>query len=335
MESSTTRHFIRTVAAALAMMALVSTLPAAYAEVARTGDEPWYRQASANARQGAQALFAKAVEKHQQILRGDAVALYEQALALWDNPDIRWNLALVLDDLGQYLRAHQELESALRWEAALGPERLREIRERIATLETQRLARIETSIEVPGAEITLDGQPWLGRAGRRSALVVPGEHYIAARKRGYFPVTRPVSVKAGQLARMALPMDEDRLIEMRRWTVWKPWAAIAAGVAVAAVGAGLEWRAFVDRDTAAAELARCKELACDPTASSGYDRAGVEHGLAVGAFAASAAVVAGGLTLVWLNQPRAHRTETRPPPRIELAPILSLHRAEFSALVRF
>jgi hypothetical protein len=292
---------------------------------------------SADVRKSAQALFAKAIDKHQKLLRGDARVLYEQALALWDNPDIQWNLALVLEDLGQYLRAHQELESVLRWGNALGSERVRQVRDRIQELETQRLARIEIYREEPAAVITLDGKPWLPRAGRRSAVVLPGEHSLAARKSGYFPVTRPVYVKAGQQARVALPMGEDRLFETRRWSAWKPWVVIGAGIGVVAVGTGLEWRAFAHRDAASDEFARarCKELACDPTSSNLYDRAGVENRLAIGAIGAGMAVVAVGLALASRNQPRLHRTEARPPSRIEFTPILSLHRAELSALVRF
>jgi hypothetical protein len=62
------------------------------------------------------------------------MALYEQALAQWDKPDIRWNLALVLEDLGQYLRAYQRLDGALRWREALGAERLRDVQARIVAL---------------------------------------------------------------------------------------------------------------------------------------------------------------------------------------------------------
>jgi len=337
MESPTRYLLIRAVAAAgLAALALVLAPPAARAEVPRTGGEPWHQQSTADARQHAQTLFAQAFDKHQQLLRGDAMELYEQALALWDNPDIRWNLALVLEDLGQYLRAHQQLERALRWDAALGAERLREVQDRMRALETQRLARIEADSDEPGAEIKLDGQTWFRGAGTQSTLVLPGEHYISASKAGYFPVTRSVSVTAGQTARAALSMDEDRLIDTRRWTAWKPWAVVAAGVAVAAVGAGLERRTFADRRAAADALARgCNTGRCKSNPSDIYDRAKLENGLAIGAFAVGGTAVAVGLTLAWLNQSRAHRTEARAPSRIELTPILSPHQAELSALVRF
>ena len=114
MESTTRYPRIRAVTVAgLTALALVIALPAAYAQVPRTGSQPWYQQSTVDAQRQAQALFEQAVDKHQQLLRGEAKELYEQALALWDNPDIRWNLALVLDDLGQYVRAHQQLEGAL------------------------------------------------------------------------------------------------------------------------------------------------------------------------------------------------------------------------------
>jgi hypothetical protein len=337
MESLTRYLVIRTVAAAgLATLTLALGLGIARAEPVPAGDEPWYRQTSAEARQRAQELFTQALDKHQQLLRGEALQLYEQALALWDNPTIRWNLALVLEDLGQYLRAHEQLERVRRWGAALGAERLREVDDRMRALETERLARIETSREEPAAEITLDGQPWPRGAGRRSKLVLPGEHYIAAHKPGYFQVTQSVYVKAGEQARVALPMDEDRLIERRRWPVWKPWAVVAAGVAVAAMGAELERRARADREAVATQLRGCPPTTCVPIrASDLYERSQLEDQLAIGALAAGGAAVAVGLVLAWRNQPWAQRTEARPRTGIELVPILSLQRAALSAQVHF
>ena len=340
MESPTRYLQIRVVAAAgLAALVLVLRLAAAQADVPRTGNEPWYRQANADARQRGQALFAQAFDKHQQLLRGEAKELYEQALAQWDNPDIQWNLALVLEDLGHYLRAHEQLESTLRWGTALGPERLREVRDRMRTLETQRLARIEASREEPGAVITLDGAAWLPHAERRSTLVLPGEHYLAAIKPGYIPVTRSVVMKAGQQAHVALPMDEDRLLEIRRWTAWKPWVVVGAGVAVASAGAALEWRAFAAQHDLEDKVARCSadagNASCDASQFTDPETIKLKNRLAIGVIAAGGTAVAVGLALTWLNRSTARRAEPRPPSRIELTPILSPHGAELSALVRF
>ena len=338
MESFTRDRSVRVVAVAgLAALVLVLAPPAAWAEVTRTGDEPWHQQVSADARQQAEALFVQARDKHLQLLRGDAMALYEQALVLWDNPHIRWNLALILEDLGQYLRAYQALDRVLRWDTALGAEWLHDVQARMRVLETQHLARIETYGEEPGAEIKLDGQPWPRSAGGRSTLVLPGEHYVSAIKPGYFPVSRSTSVTAGQHVYVTLSMDVVRLIEKRRWSVWRPWAVVAVGVAIAAIGAELEARAFAERDAAADTLEdRCHTLTCGPAfLPAVHDRAGTKHAFAVGAFAAGGTVVAVGLALAWLNQPRAHRAEAREPSPIKLTPILSADRAELSALIRF
>ena len=339
MEFRTRYPVFRTVAAAV-LAALALGLGSARAQAVLADDEPWDRQVSAEARQRAQELFAQAVDKHQQLLLGEAVQLYEQALALWDNPRFRWNLALALKSFGQYLRAHEELGRARRWGAALGAELLRKVDDRIRALETERLARIEMYREEPVAEITLDGQPWPRDAGRRSKLVLPGVHYIAARKFGYRPVTQPVYVKAGEQARVALLMEEDRFLEFleqRRWATWKPWVVIAAGAAVAAVGAELERRAFANR--AAAKAVYCDGCAPGPydqaRASDLYNRAQLEFGLGIGAIAAGGTAIAVGVALAWLNQPRPYRTEAQAPSKIELTPLLSPQRAGLSVLLRF
>lgn len=330
-------RYIRIVAAAaIAILAMIPGSPAAHADVARTGREPWYQQSTADARQQAQVLFEQALDKHLQLLRSDAMELYEQALALWDNPDIRWNLALVLDDLGNYLAAHQQLERALRWDAALGSERAREVRDRMQALERQRLARIAAHSEVSGAEVTLDGQPWFRGAGRDSSLVVPGTHYVASTRRGYIPTTVAVVVTAGEHYRVTLRMVTDNVIEVRHWSRWKPWSVIAAGTLMAVVGAGLEQRALAHRDAAAnAVVDSCAAPVCEPTRNPhSYDRAVTESRLATGAFASGGIAVAAGLALMWLNQPRAYRAEAPASP-VELIPSVSPGGAGVSALVRF
>jgi hypothetical protein len=307
-------------------------------QVTRTGNEPWYRQANADVRTRARDLFTQALDKHQQLFRGDAAELYDQALALWDNPDIRWNLALVLEDLGKYLRAYQQLDGALRWGEALGAERLRGVRERMQKLEAERLARIEAACDEPGAEIRLDGDPWFRGAGRKTMLVEPGEHYLAARKPGFFPVIRSVSVNAGQVARVAFPMDADHALETRRWSAWKPWVAVTAGAVVTAVGAGLERQAIMRRDAAAKLLPDTCGSArgCTPTMSpTDYDRAVRNHRIAIGAFAVGGATLAVGLTMAWMNQVHVHRTEARAPGPIEVVPILSTDQVGVSAGLRF
>lgn len=320
------------------LLTLASLPSAAHAEGRRTGNEPWYQQVTADARRQAQTLFAKALDEHQQLQRREAGALYDQALALWDNPDIRWNLALALQGQEKYLGAYRQLEGALRWGEALGAERLRDVRSWMQALETERLALIEVSVHETGTDITLDGEPWFRGAGQNSRVVEPGEHYIAARKAGFFPVIRAVHVKAGQAARVALPMDVDRTTETRQWSAWKPWAVAAAGVVVTAVGVGLERQAGVRRDAAASSFSGpCdKSRGCDPKLSpADYDRAVRDHRIAIAAFAVGGGALAAGLTMAWINQMQVHHTEARKPGPIEVTPILSTDQAGVSARLRF
>lgn len=323
----------------IVMSGLLAQLPlAARADIRRTGNEPWYVQSTTDDRQRAQVLFEQAVEQHLQLRRDLARDLYVQALAKWDDPDIQWNLALVLTDLGEYLNAHQQLESELRWGEALGVERLRAVRERIHALETEHLAQIEAVSDEPGAEITLDGQRWFRGAGRQSTLVVPGEHYVASLKAGFFPVTRSIYVKAGTTTRVALPMDADRILETRRWSVWKPWLVVSAGAVVTAAGAVLQRQAIIDRDAAKTKLpGPCHMLAGCPPADDppGYDRVVLEQKAAIAAFAVGGTALVVGLAMAWMNQLQVHRTEARVPAPIEVVPILSTGEAGVSARLQF
>lgn len=309
------------------------------ADVVRVGDEPWYRQPAADIPR-ARELFTRAVSHHQQLLRGVARDLYGQALVQWDNPDIRWNLALVLEDLGQYLHAHRELEAAERWGDSLGAERLRDVHKRMAALEAHHLARIEASCVEPATEVTLDGQPWFRGAAHQSTLVEPGEHYVVARKQGFFSVTRSISLTVGRLAQVDLPMDPDRLIETKRWSTWTPWIVVSAGVGLAVVGGVLERQAQLDREHAATSLpVQCVLPAgCKPTsAPSSYSRAVTQHRIAFGAFAAAGAVAATGLLLVWINQSYtlAYRSTARANEKIRILPIITSDQVSISAQRRF
>jgi hypothetical protein len=316
--------------------AMVLALPVARADEACTGREPWYQQSSADNRRRAQALFEKAVGKHQELQRGDARELYEQALALWDNPDIRWNLALVLEDLGEYLLAHQQLSSMLHWKAALCTRQLREVQDRMQALEARHLGRVEVHGEEAGAEIKLDGQSWSLVAGRRDTLVTPGEHYVSTSKSGFFPVTILVPVTMGMQTHVTLEMDADRLLVTRRWRSWKPWVVVASGIVVIGIGAGLEWRALANRSAAVHDLAsNCGGLTCPAARTESYDRAVMEHRATIGLFGVGGVAVAVGLTLVWLNHPLWHRSEPRARSTPTFTPILSLERSGGSVLVRF
>lgn len=324
-------------AAWLIIMIFVAGTVSAQAQP-RAAPRPWERDVSAEDRRVAETLFDQAVEFHEQLLRAQAVARYEEALWFWENPHIRWNLALLMNDTGQYLRAHEHLERALSW----GPkafdeadwEKLTRLRQ---TLLRERLAEIEARCEQPNAEIALDGKPWFRGPGAARQVVLPGEHVLTARKAGFFPVARNIIVPAGTQGAVTVSMSVDGIIEKRRFASWKPWVVVGGGVAMGLAGAGLKWQAHRQFEEARRALAvHCGDTAwCDPATPNSYRRSFRTDLIATGAMATAGVAVAAGLMLVFLNQPRSYRTEDRDAATFELTPMASPDAAGISARLRF
>jgi tetratricopeptide (TPR) repeat protein len=283
-------------------------------------------------------LFGEAVELHEQLLRDQAAARYEQALSHWDNPHIRWNLALVMMDMGQYLRAHEHVERALSWGAeAFDPpdwEKLTGMQQRLLR---QHLAVIEVRCDQPDAELALDGKSWFRGPGAARQVVLPGEHVITARRPGYFPLARNVVLPAGTQGAVTVAMSVDGIFEKRRWASWKPWTVLGSSLAVGAMGTGLYWHARWQLDAARDELADdCGERPhCPPETPPAYRRSEWEARVATGTIAVAGTAAAAGLVLLFLNQPRAYRTENREGGVFQLVPIASPDTAGVSARLRF
>jgi hypothetical protein len=288
--------------------------------------------------QRAAALFAQGVELHKQLLRDQAVARYEEALSHWDNPDIRWNLALLMNDMGQYLRAWTHLEAALAWGPTAFDEHDREnLLAMRQVLLRQHLAAIEARCDQPGVEVALDGKLWFRGPGEARQVVLPGEHAITATKPGYFPMARNIVLPAGAQGVVTLSMSVDGVLEERRWQPWKPWVVFGVGVATGMMGAGLDWHAGRQLKRARDELAEeCGSgSTCRPVTPSLYDRALWEQRIGAGVMVVGGTVTAAGLALAFLNQPRAYRTGNRDRGTFELGPILSPGTAGVSARFGF
>lgn len=299
---------------------------------------PWERDVSAEDRRAAETLFDQAVELHEQLLRDQAVARYEEALSRWENPHIRWNLALVTMDMGQYLLAHEHLERALSWgPEAFDPPDWEKITGMRQTLLRQHLAVIEARCDQPDAELALDGKPWFRGPGAARRVVLPGEHVITARKPGYFPLARSIVLPAGTQGAVTVAMSVDGIFEKRRWAPWKPRAVLSGGLALGITGVGLYGDARWQLDAARAELAaRCDgKLICDPATPSAYRRSRWGHRIATGAMATAGTAVAAGVVLLFINHPRAYRTENRDGGMFQLVPIASPDTAGVSARLRF
>jgi hypothetical protein len=282
--------------------------------VAHADDRPWAAGVSDDDQRRATELFVTGNQHLDQGQYAPAVDPYRKALAIWDHPAIRYNLAVALINLERPIEAYRELERALRFGAApfdpdVYPQALvyeRQLRARIVEL------RIECAD--PGTRITLDDNVLsIACPGAAVELALPGAHRIVATKPGHLPRAIEMPSKGGDTIReqIDLKTEAEATIERRRWPTSRPWLVIGAGAAVAAVGLGFELQSaatFRSYDKAVAVL--CPDGPCatlPPIVDDAYDDGRRQNRIAIGLFVTGGAAIATGAVLLWLNRPIAER----------------------------
>src|SRR5439155_6363082 len=91
---------------------------AAWCAIARAeAPKPWSQGVPEATQQRANALFAEGNQLFAQQAHGPALDKYHAAIALWDHPLIRFNMAVTLIRLDRVLEAADELDRALRYGA--------------------------------------------------------------------------------------------------------------------------------------------------------------------------------------------------------------------------
>lgn len=296
-------------------------------------NEPWNRGVSEEVREAARAVFLEGNRLFKIPLFAQAVEKYNEALGKWRHPAFYFNLALAQLNLGQEVEAHESLEQAMKYGSApLGEDEHREAKKQLLEIE-RRLGRLRVSCPTPDAEVTLDGVPLFTGPGSRDVWVKAGAHEITAKRPAFVTKVKRVTVSPGTVQALELPLR--KLIEDRPWAVWKPWAIVGAGAAMAAAGGvlhALSARGFRAYDDAfrmlpcAAEGCTDQEIDMErPGLRSELRRARLEQKLAVGGYIAGGAAVVAGAVFVFLNRPRVAEQEAEGPrgPGIVVAPVVS------------
>ncbi|WP_437282311.1 hypothetical protein WME90_17575 [Sorangium sp. So ce375] len=297
---------------------------------------PWHRGVPEDRKRKAQALFDEARQLHRRMMLAEARAKYEQALAVWEHPELRLYLGRALASIGLPLLAYDNLRMSLQWgPGLLDPDAEQEARTTMRALVEQELAAIEIRCDEPGAAVLLDGKPWFVGPGTRRRMVMQGEHVVTARKIGYFTVVKPIVVLAGKEASGQLALSVDTVVTTQRWPVWIPWATFGAGIALGAVGAGLEWDARTDHAATTDRLNRECNPPCKPLRDDEYDASVIEERFAIGALIAGGATAMTGTVLVFMNRPMSYRTEDRGGVKLEVHPAVSFDAAILSARLVF
>ena len=299
----------------------------------RTGGDLCQASATPEQKEKARALLEDGYGLHEELRFADAALRYREALGHWDHPDIHLALARVLFNDAKLLDAHGHVSAAVRCARALENDEEREqARALLQRLRTQ-LAEIVVDSPDAGTEILLNGSLWFQGAGRRSTVVYPGQYVVVARRAGYVPVTRPLTLAANQQAVVApqLVSVADATTVTRRWERQVPRALAGAGIALAMVGAGLQWRAAVDFDAFDGEWqGRCgggEPLGCSELMESELvgrlQRARWEQRAAMTSFVVGGATLLAGLAMFVLDQPRSRVDESAGDAPLQLMPLVS------------
>lgn len=265
--------------------------------IAAAEDKPWAKDVPQAKQDSAFALYEEANKLFAEGEYKRALKKYEAAIAQWDHPSIRYNLAVCLINLDRPVEAYQNLQQALRFgEAPLGAALYNEGLNYQKLLSKQ-VAEVEITSKEQGARVSLDGKPLTLIEGRASTMVAVQEpHEVIASKPGYQTLRQPLE---------RLPPGKKTTIDLRLQKLeggrWKPWAVIAGGAVVAGAGGYVYGLARSDID--AYEKAIETKCPCASDADLGGDanlpdRARTKEIAAYSMFALGGVTLATGVVLL-------------------------------------
>lgn len=299
------------------------------------GVRPWSLSVSPDERKQARALFLEGNRLFRVPLFARAVAQYKAAIAIWKHPAFYFNLALAQINLDDNVAARDSLSRAMAYGAEpLGAERFAEAQKQLKDLE-RTLGKIRISCQTKGAEVTLDGDTLFVGPGAYENWIEAGDHEVTAKKSGYLSEARKVTVPQGmkQAVDLKLITLNEASDKNRRWAVWKPWAVVALGTAVAVTGGVFHARASASYEAYDDDFIRlpcvtnedslgCTKNDIPPSMQTRLDRAALQQKVAIGAYAAGGAILATGVVLLYMNRPRTVE-EAPHGSQITIAPELS------------
>ncbi|HEY2515628.1 MAG TPA: PEGA domain-containing protein, partial [Polyangiaceae bacterium] len=169
---------------------------------------PPAREPTAAELQEARTRYKRGVELYEQGAYGAARTELEEAYRLAPTYKLLYNLALVQNRQGDFAGASASLRTFIESGGAEIPAARRaEVEHLLFDLEA-RVAAIEVSTNVAGADVTVDGQPSGTTPLGSPVRLNPGPHTIAAAKSGFSPAHREIDLTSGQRAKVVLELSE-------------------------------------------------------------------------------------------------------------------------------
>lgn len=159
-------------------------------------------------RERARVLFERGIELVDQERWEDAIEAFNESLNTYPTQAALYNRALCFGLLGRPAEAVRDLEDhRRRYGSSTDEEERAQIEVELARL-TLRVGRIEVQVQgVDSAEVLLDGDE-AGHAPLRQPLMVnPGPHEVTVRGADITPMTRQITVGAGDVATVVLAVE--------------------------------------------------------------------------------------------------------------------------------
>jgi hypothetical protein len=289
-----------------------------------TTPKPWAEGVPQDQQDKASALYEEGNQLFAQQAHAPALEKYKAAIALWDHPLIRFNMAVTEIRLERILEAADDLDSALRYgDKPFKPELYQQALDYQALVKG-RVGFVEASCDQPGTRLFLDGKPWFDCVGTKKQRVLAGEHAITGEKKEFLTQSEKVVVAGGKTESRKItlvPLDSAVVLRYphRRWV---SWTMTGAGLAVGLAGAGTWFLGKNQMDQFEADFSAQCQNGCEPgltdpshrSLAAQRDSAELKDKIGIGMMAVGGAVAVTGIVLTILNRPE------RVLPNVEVQP---------------
>jgi hypothetical protein len=289
-----------------------------------TEPKPWAQGVPQDVQDKAGALYEEGNALFAQQAHAPALEKYKEAIALWEHPLIRFNMAVTEIRLERILEAADDLEKALKYgDKPFKPELYQQALDYQALLKG-RVGYIEVSCEQAGARLLLDGKPWFDCPKTDKIRVLAGEHAIVGTKDGFLTSSTKVVVDGGETVRekvKLVPLDSAVVLTYpyRRWI---PWTMTGVGLAVGLGGAGIWLLGKNQMDQFEADFSVQCQNGCEPgltapehsALAAQRDGAELKGQIGIVMMGVGGAAAVTGIVLAIMNRP------TRTLPNVEVAP---------------
>jgi hypothetical protein len=285
-------------------------------------DDPWAQGVPHDQQLQANKLFAEANKLFAEQAHGPALEKYKAAIALWDHPLIRFNMAVTEIRLDHILDAADDLEKALRYGATpFTPELYGQALDYQALVKKQ-VGELEASCTQPGASIQLDGKPWFSCPGTRQMRVLAGEHALVGERTGYMTKSTQLVVVGGTTAKASvelLPIATAVKL-VYPYPRMLPLAIGGGGATVALAGLGVWFWGSRQMDRFNTDFGKACPTGClstlsgHPELASEHDSAALKGDIGIAMMTVGGIAAVTGVVLAVLDRPK------RVGPNIEVAP---------------